>query len=398
MNVKKVVFAGVFSFPEGIAASSRIRNLVYGMLDAVPSVHVVSMYGSEGKSFNPETEGSIFSHVPILSMPHPNTSKILILRNRLKMYSKLTCLVDSTVEQLDGSEQEVLFLYGRSYIFLSMLLRKLKNKGYKTKTIFDVVEPHRSTTSLLEYFKHPFLIDSTLVFKCLLNKFTTCTYITTALMERYAKNEALCYILPGVITKCANAIPNNIPESTLRIGYLGTLIGKDYPELLFKCCQELTAKNVDWTLIIIGRFEFFSEGRRWKRKFINEFCHSKVKFFHNPSDDEKNELLEKVDFVTMFRKPEALQEFTFPTRSVEVMAQGRVIITNTFGEFCNYLKESNSSVIIDDSDVTNSIKDWVENFNSKQYNQMFYSSQYLLDTHFNTHKHCNQLLRFMGSC
>ena len=217
-------------------------------------------------------------------------------------------------------------------------------------------------------------------------------------MERYAKNKAKSYILPGVITKHGNALPNDISEGSLRMGYLGALIGKDYPELLFKCCQELTAKNIDWTLIIIGRFEFFDEGRKWKNKFSNEFSPSQVKFFHNPSDDKKNKLLENVDFVTMFRKPEALQEYTFPTRSVEVMAQGRVIVSNTFGEFCNYLKESNASILIDDSDVKNSIKGWMENLNSVQYNQMFCSSQKLLDTHFNTYKHCSQLLCFMKNC
>ncbi len=398
MNIKKVVFAGVFSFPEGMAASSRIRNLVHGMLEAVQDVQVVSMYGSEGDTFKPQVESSSFSHIAIMSMPRPKASKIAILLNRLDMYSKLSALIDTVIEQLNGSEQEVLFLYGRSYIFLSLLLRKLKQKGYKTKTVFDVVEPHRSTSSLIEYLKHPFLMDSTLVFQCTLNQFTACTYITTALMERYAKNKTASYILPGVIVKRTNTSPNELPEGILRMGYLGALIGKDYPELLFKCCQELTVKNIDWTLSIIGRFELFSEGRKWKEKFTNEFTQSQIAFFDNPSDHKKDELLEKVDFVTMFRKPESLQEFTFPTRSVEVMAQGRVIISNTFGEFCHYLKESKASVLIDDTDVSNSIGDWLNSLNSKQYNQMFYSSQKLLDTHFNTYKHCSQLLHHVEKC
>ena len=397
MNIKKVVLAGIFSFPEGIAASSRIRNLAYGMLEAVPDVQVVSLYGSEGDNFKPNKENSTFSHTAIMSMPRPKRNKISIFRNRIEMYSKLSQLVDKTIEQLDGSEQEVLLLYGRSYVFLSILFRKLEHKGYQTRTIFDVVEPHRGTTSLLEYFKHPFLLDSTLVFKCLLDKFTTCTYITTALMQRYSKDEEASYMLPGVIINASNTLPSNISTGSVRIGYLGALIAKDYPELLFKCCKELSRVNIDWKLSIIGRFEFFPEGRKWKDKFCSEFSSSHVQFFHNPPDDERDKLLESVDFVVMFRKPEALQEYTFPTRSVEVMAQGKVLVTNTFGEFCKYLIDWNASVVIDDKEIVYSIAQWRTKLSPERYSEMQSASQVLLEQNFNTYRHCKQLLEFVGS-
>ena len=131
--------------------------------------------------------------------------------------------------KIDGTNNEVLFLYGRSHYFINNIMKEIKNNNYQTKIIFDIVEPPKSTNSIFEYFIHPFTFDSALVFKKDLNKFHGCTFISSKLYDKYKSKVNKSYILPSIKyysnLKFSCKIKSN--EKKVMLAYLGALNNKD---------------------------------------------------------------------------------------------------------------------------------------------------------------------------
>jgi glycosyltransferase involved in cell wall biosynthesis len=387
----KIVFTGPFSFPGNQASSSRIRNIAHGMLENGLNVRIVSLYGCSDNTLLDAY--SNFSHKFVKIQPKFPSNKMESLTERIGMYYNFPKLLKLTIAKLSGSESEVLFVYGRSSVYIAMLFLSLKIKSYKTKMVFDVVEPHRTQDSLLEYIKHPFLFDSFLVYKFQLNFFDIVTYITKALLDRYPVEKNKSYIFPGVMINKKEEFPDILSKDKIKLGYLGALIEKDFPELIFKFCKELDDAKVSWELSIIGRYKFFKEGREWEDRFNLEFSAEQLKFYNSPSDDKKMKALDIVDYVLMFRKPSKLQIYTFPTRSVEVMSMGKIIITNEFGEFCQYIIDNNAGVVLNYQNLKESVSKWLSKLDPNAENDMRNESLKLLKNNFNAYEHCKNLIK-----
>jgi glycosyltransferase involved in cell wall biosynthesis len=350
MSISRLIVAGVFSFPEGQAASSRILNLTRGFMDHIEDVQVISLYHNEGeKEFNSKGTFEFYNNkIPFTTVaPHvfAGNDGIKRIKNRLNYYVHTQSLVNLIVKELRGQEDEMVFLYGRSYFFLSILLKKIKNKKYKTKIIFDIVEPPAAKTSFLEYIKHPFLWESTLVFKKLLSKFDACTFITYKIHEKFGYHANKFTVVPSVLYQKKETKEISFNQDIITIGYLGALIGKDYPELLYALCMDLHKKKRSFKLLIIGRFRKFSEGRTWEKVFLNSPFKNSIEFHFNPNEKTKINLLMSVNFIALFRKPEPLQAYTFPTRVVESLGFGKVLIMNDFGDLSKYFIDGDNCVL-----------------------------------------------------
>ena len=350
MSINRVVLAGVFSFPEGQAASSRILNLTRGLMDHIDDVQVISAYHKEDeKVFH--TKGTyVFQnkripHRAIAPFQFTGTKALERINIRLRYYKHIQDLVNVIIEELRGDEEEMIFLYGRSYSFLSLLLRKIKNRKYKTNVIFDVVEPPRVEISYLEYLKHPFVWESVLVFKRLLHKFDACSFITYKLHQKFGSKTNKYAIIPSVLYQSKKSMDVNFNQDIIKIGYLGALIGKDYPELLYEICLDLYKKNKTFKLVIIGRFRKFAEGRSWEKTFLNSPFKDSIELHFNPNEKTKANLIKSVNFIVLFRKPEPLQAYTFPTRVVEVLGFGKVVVLNDFGDLSKYFVDGENSIL-----------------------------------------------------
>ena len=49
--------------------------------------------------------------------------------------------------------------------------------------------------------------------------------------------------------------------------------------------------------------------------------------------------------MALFRKPEPLQSFTFPTRVVEILGLGKLLIMNDFGDLSKYFIDGENSIL-----------------------------------------------------
>ena len=402
MTCTKIILAGTFSFPYGTPAASRIQNLAVGFLKASQAKVKVISHGVNQGHLGIESDriiigGEEIKYKGIVDHQVESSNVLNRIKYRSTFFINLGKLRNQIISELSGKEDEVLFLYGRSYVFLSLVIRALKKKGYKTKLVFDVVEPPRQTKSMLEYLKHPFLLDSVLVFKFLLPKFHACTFITHSLKRTYGKTVRAALVVPSVIYQESKDIAeeNELKiGSRLEIGYMGSLLSKDYPELLFDFAENLHAKRKNFRLTVLGRFNNFSEGRIWKRKFLNSSFSDSVRFVANPNEKEKNLVLEELNFLVMFRKPDYLQEFTFPTRVVEYLAFGKTLIINKFGDFKHYFNEDNA-IVISEQQITDSVNRFLEVIEEGKVSDLSRTSMKLLSSHFDPILNARYLLNMI---
>ena len=168
--IKSVIIAGGFSYPDGVAASSRIRNLAFGFAQNGIEVKVVCMYQGLSGANEPgrhidNIDGIKIEYLTITKYSKETSSLMSRLSSRIIYHSTLGLLVESIINNARGESNELILLYGRSYSFLSLFLKN-KNKGIlKSKVVFDIVEPPRTKKSKTEYLFHPFVWESSLIYK-----------------------------------------------------------------------------------------------------------------------------------------------------------------------------------------------------------------------------------------
>ncbi len=404
LAIKKVIFSGTFSFPFGDAAGERIKHLAIGMADHVHEVKVVSLYQNDlTETFSPKGYFQLNNHViKITSIIHRkrfNLSSNYSNRLKARYYQILATriLAETTLSQLSGSNDELLFLYGRSYFFLKIVLSGIKTRGLQTKVLFDVVEPPRLESNWFEYVKHPFTIDSSLVFKKLLIRFDACTFISSKLCQDFGNGLKKQMILPSVLS--------NIPDRQLtienvnkpRFVYLGSLYEKDYPELLLRLGTLLEKNKIDFELIIMGRFKNVAEGRKWEEKFRVSTFADKINFINNPDEHLKSQMINTSHFICLFRKPEILQEYTFPTRVVELLSYGKVLVVNSFGDFKNYFHSGENALVIDELKIDEILVQLKQLSDSREYKRISNSSVALLSGPFSASKQAMKLLQLLNN-
>lgn len=397
-NKSSILLAGTFSFPQGEAASSRILNLARGFKDITDNVRIISMYHHEDSMpFSPAGNylycGQDINFKALIPFKFTGDSIIDRFRYRSSFFAQCNNLVKEIISSLEGSESELLFLYGRSYYFLKHLISEIRKRDWKTKLVFDVVEPPRNSTSMIEYLLHPITIDSTLVFKRLLNEFDLCTFISFNLLEAFGKRARKHQILPSVIYYQKNSPIIATENDVLKIGYLGALINKDYPELLYNLCNELYIKGIPFELDIIGRFRLFDEGIKWEKIISNSIFSKSIRFHSNISNQNRDELLNKLDFLVLFRKPELLQAYTFPTRVVELLSYQKVIIVNDYGDFAKYFKTLQNAVVVLTDSINETICDLVKLKSKTLKLKIIHSAAQLLEKDFNAQYQAKVLIK-----
>lgn len=406
MKINRVVLGGVFTFPHGDAAGARIRDLALGFKECIGNVKVVSAFINNNENVN-NLSGTInFEEVGINYDSIINANSI---KNSSNFFDRLSArflfiklnkqLSKKIVENLNGTEGELLFLYGRSYLFLNAVLKRIKNKNFKTKVLFDVVEPPKITHSVFEYISHPFIIDSVLAYTFLLKKFNACTFISQKLFKVYGKQVSKSAIIPSATYKknSPQLLQTSTKSQVIQLGYLGALLNKDYPSLMYNLCEELFLANIKFQFTILGRFKNFSEGRSWEQKFTTAKFASQINFISNPSEEEKIQVLNKIDFLLLLREPSLLQEYTFPTRVPELLSLQKVLIVNDFGDFSLYFKNKINSIVIHEETLKKDVYGILNCTEISTYNKVVQSAQNLLVTDFNATVHATKILKLFES-
>ena len=346
MKISKIIIVGTFSFPEGEAASARILDMCKGLLsrEDILEVSVISIFGLGNRKVQViHHEGKAVKFQSFTEYIFAGTNTLDRLKSRMYHFLGQSFLIKELRNQLSGDSSELIILYSRSYLMLNKVFKLVRKKNWSTKLAYDIVEPPQAIAGLRYFLKHPFSLDAQLCYRpSVLNRLDLVLFISKSLEEKYSSFCKKSMLLPSIKdyqeeTQVSQRIGFDLNES-VRIGYLGSLIRKDNPELLFNFAEHLDHIGVDFKLVIVGRSRFFDEGKKWISMFENATFSDRIIFKHNPSDEERNEILKQLDFLTLFRFPDQLQKDTFPTRIVELLKFNRPIILNRFGDLAYYFK------------------------------------------------------------
>jgi hypothetical protein len=385
--IKYVLIAGIFSYPSGVAASSRLRNLAYGFHKNNVNVKIVSLYQGPGSL----KTGSNVDHIDdieikyhsLLNFRRETSNLITRAFSRINFYFRLYSFVSFIFRNCNNSKDELIFIYGRSFLFLNFLFIYKKLFKIQSKIVFDIVEPPRTKETKLEYLFHPFVWDSSLIYKHnFLRNFDGCTFISYNLQKAFRDQVNKSVIVPSI--RIGSSLQRRtLSLKTIKFGYLGALLDKDNPDLMFSFFKALDTSGLTYEIHIIGRFNYFSAGRDWIKKFQNECFNSKLFVYDDPPNNRVEEILKDLDFLVLFRRQEYLQLYTFPTRIVELISLQKVIVTNSFGDVDFYFKNGYNCVCINDSNF-NSLS-YIFNYykNLEEYNFLLKNSHDLLMSEFN---------------
>ena len=405
--IRKVFIVGTFSFPTGQAASARMSQLALGFSDHVDSVKVLSIFGqseTRPKSWTRYGKRENISYYYTTEYDFQGSSPWLRIKNRFMQFLGRNAILDELGRHLTGKEDELVFAYGRSYHFMKGLQMRKSRAGWKTKLVFDIVEPPHTQENFLSYLKHPFALDSKWVFgKKLIGSFDGCTFITESLLKRFHEISNSSLIVPSMMYPSKEGLQPFQEElapveskEEIHIGYLGSLIKKDNPQLLLDLGGHLNKLGIPIRIHIVGRFEMFEEGRMWKSRFQKSAISENVVFYSNPTDSERDKMLAKFDFLVMFRFPDQLQKDTFPTRVVELLKANKPLIINSFGDLNLYFEDGKNCIDIDANKLP-SIEDWNTITQNQVLNKIQKGGAKLLSTKFSSKVQAKSITDWMSN-
>lgn len=405
--IRKVLIVGTFSFPSGQAASARMAQLALGFSDHVDSVKVISIFGqseSGAKKWNHYRQKKNVTYYYTTDYDFQGSSPFLRLKNRFLQFLNRNAVLDELCQQLSGTEDELIFAYGRSYHFMNGLQKRKSKAGWKTKMVFDIVEPPHSEESFFSYIKHPFALDSRWVFnRNVIGNFDGCTFITESLLDRFKEFSRASLIVPSMMYpstqdfESAQVVKPSINENDeFHIGFLSSLIKKDHPQLLLDFGKHLNKIGFPYKIHIIGRFEMFEEGRMWKAKFQKSVISGRTVFHSNPSDSERDRLLATFSFLVLFRFPDQLQRDTFPTRIVELLKVDKPLIINSFGDLGLYFKHRKNCIDIDPDQFPSS-EDWKIITQESELNEIRKGGQELLLSEFSSKTQAKSIINWISN-
>ena len=398
LKINKVVIIGTFSFPTGVAASSRIMNIAMGFTNHVNQVSVMSIFGPLKNNIRKTLVLNKKINYRYYSLQHfGTTSLILRLKNRLSIFTNSYNLLNDLHNHIDGGENELIFIYGRSSFFCNQFFSFKRKNNWKCKTVFDIVEPPVHINNPVKFFKHPFLFDSILSFnKKNLMRFDLCLFISHELSKKFSINTNKHLVVPSLIylqrkKNKIKSLETKFKKNKFKITYLGALLKKDNPELLYDFCDDLYNSNIYFELDIIGRYNFFDEGKKWELRFRKSNFKNYINFYPDPDESKLKVLLSGADFLVMFRYPDILQKYTFPTRIVELLYYQKPIIINLFGDLNKYFKNLVNCFDVDEFKLN--IKDsWTIMTDKKNINRVVKGGNNLLETYFNSTEMTSKIL------
>lgn len=395
MKIKSVFIFGTFSFPTGQAASARLREIALGFLDHVDSVKVICPFSDsvEAGWSTYRYEDKQIEYYSTSASRYTGSNKVERLKSRYSQISKLNELLEVLESNLSNNGSEAVFLYGRSYHYLNGFLNRKASSKWEVRTIIDIVEPPHTSKKFWSFIKHPFSIDSLKSFnKSILTRIDLGVFISNQLKEDYSQYFKESVLVPSV-TYTSTAY-NEMEEDVeiLRCGYLGSMIRKDHPELLFKFFSELLKRGVAFELSIFGRSSFFEEGRKWRQVFENSGFSDRISFFDNPSDQELNQALKTLNALVIFRYPDPIQLRTFPTRIVEFLKTHKTLILNRYGDLSIYFAHAKNCFEIDEK-LDFSTSQFQKLMIGKHRSQLASNAAQLLNTSFSASYQAGKILK-----
>ena len=347
----KILYLGLFRFPEGDAAASRVLNNIRIFRDLGHSIHVLSFGGRyreedcvEGRYIYDNISYKISNDIDTHSWserilrytyPYPNARRII--RSTIKEYDIL--IVYNTTLQMN--------------MFLQNICRK-----HNKKLVLDLTEwPDSNETPGGKWC--PIYWMSELNMRYIQKRFKNIIPISRFLNRYYSGSNNL--ILPPLIdikdSKWNNFAARDMPElnnyNGVRIIFAGTPAKKDLLGNLVEALLRVLKSTSKIQLLVVGVSQEqavdycpIDEMEKYRQNliFLGKVPQSLVPYYYHISD-----------FSAIIRSHSRKNTAGFPTKMVESMAAGCPVLMTLTSDLGYYAIDGKNALIINDDSV-NSIE------------------------------------------
>jgi glycosyltransferase involved in cell wall biosynthesis len=413
--MEHIVITGIFSFPTGEAASSRVRNFALAFKQNSYQPYIFSTTGRHSgprinhKGFTLYRTDDDLLYKPLFVPPKNESGFITRLTTSFIYPIVMIFLGLKAARFAKKNHSKIIFVYGRSYILATSLFwfRELFYK--EAKIITDITEPPYDYQRNL--FIDPFrwqnlfrasirikLLDSLLFFRNL-HFFDLVIFISLGLENSFSDKIKNKIVIPSILYTNNRRLEEKKTVSFSEIPkllYLGAFFDKDDPEKMFALLSSLKDTLEEYEIWLAGKF-MNKESEYWISKYTTFFGRH-LKVFDSPDDQQLREIISNSSFMICMRQESILQQFTFPTRVVECLAHEKPIISNAFGDISLYFVNDQNAILIiselcsDEFYFQSILKKYSER---KKYDFIIENSQKLLLTTFSADYNVKRILEIV---
>lgn len=357
--IKHVVIAGNFQFPSGSASASRIRNFAFGLAENGVRVHILAMAPmpvSEPNS-GPKSFNELITYECLANWQTADGK--LPLRNRvaqkpgwfLKAYGSAWSAYWKLKKKIERGECDLLFVYGRSAVQLSPLVRL--SRVHNIVTLIDVDEIRDQFNGFGSKLS-PIYWDLTVGEKWMPKLFNGSSLIANALVPIYKESIGKRYIIIPTIESWEKLPAAPVPRkhTFFRIMYLGAMSHRDAPHKLFELIKVLAGRHLPIRFDLVGKYHETPTGRKIFQQYSKDPAYNElVNWVGRVSEEELKARSSAADGFILPRRDELTERASFPTRLIEFLRQAKPVFAANVGDIGIYLRNGIDAMLFPPDDM-----------------------------------------------
>jgi len=272
--------------------------------------------------------------------------------NNLYVFIKLLFVIITKKKSINIK----VYIYG-DFLFLNIFLIFI-SKLFNIITIYDFVEFRKYRLKQV-----PFYLKFTLLISNYLIPHFSDKVIVLSPEILFKRKEKVIYWPLYVDLEKLPIFKKISFENKINIVYNGDFDSKDGLELL-----KIFISSLDFNIF---SFSFVTKQKRQNvLSFSNYFEKYSSAYFYEATEDVRSSILTKSDYAVLFRGNSIENRYSFPTRFLDLIYYGNVLITNQKTEVTEFFTEQ--EVFFYDSDCNNKFQNKITSF--KNYEDVFHNS------------------------
>jgi len=344
MKNLNVIFMGNYSYPQGMAATKRIRHFAEYLVARQINTKVMLLRLSGSGHTESDTKG-ICNNVYYESIGN----NIDINKNLLHLFYDALLYFMKGVFILyrwkSGRTKNILYCYNGLSIENALFVLAAKLFGYYI--VFDIVEDHVLTQEKL-HFLAKLKLYSVRVFEKHINKFANAIIVISYhLKEKFDKNSqnSIPIKLIPISAACLDSTAVKMPGNPIKIVYTGSFARKDGVDLLLDAYGNLRKVNKNCILLLAGKSDNLSK--------IQDLVAGKegVSYLGYLDDRHFYELINDADILCATRTGSAYANAGFPFKLGEYLATGNPVIASNVSDVSFYLQHMQDAIIVEPDNV-----------------------------------------------
>lgn len=326
----KIVYAGPFFYPSSQANSLRVRGMIEALVAAGHDVHVVCL--------GEEWSGEEINGVRITRIPEYDEGVLARLGSGLRglfLGDVTACWLDRNETKLDA-----LILYGTHSGYLLRMDKFCRRRG--VKFLLDVVEWYQPS-HLPGGALGPFSIANELSMRLLARRADGVFAISRYLESHFEELGLPVLRVPPLFNPISRNAPSyRAEDGKLHVCYAGTPGRKELFGNLFAGLKDASDAGASIRMHVVG---MTAESARAQGLSVGELG-AIVKFHGRVPNDEAVSVIRSCDFMLMLRPDQRFSRAGFPSKVVESLCCGTPIITNSFSNLSDYLRDGENAIMI----------------------------------------------------